>query len=58
MTRPRLTMWKGKFLEEMTKDELIAALRQMGDEASEYQTDSNRRASALGRVEMIKRGEA
>lgn len=49
--------WRGKDIEEMSRDELIAAVRDLGKQFQFYTSPERSRAFALGSVEMLKRGE-
>lgn len=51
-----LTAWRGKQLEEMTREELIAVVRELGGMLREHYTPAAINVRALGRVEMLKRG--
>lgn len=55
---PMIHTWMGVRLEDMTKDELIEAVRHLGRLAGVYHSSRAIHARALGEVEMIKRGEA
>jgi hypothetical protein len=50
-------MWRGKRIEELTRDELIEALHLVASELEQHRTPAAIRAHALGCVEMLKRGE-
>ena len=50
--------WMGRSVYEMSREELIAALTHLADEIRRLQGSAEIRARALGRVEMMKRGEA
>lgn len=47
--------WRGKFLEDTTKEELIDAVKFMGKELQRLHSPCNIEARALGRVEQFKR---
>ena len=45
--------WRGKPVEEMTKEELIVALTWCCDQLADLGSPENTRARALGKVEML-----
>ena len=60
MPRNRVT-WAGptetKFVEDMTREELIEALYEAVEALARYQTPGHSRAIGLGAAEMMRRGE-
>jgi hypothetical protein len=54
---PMLTYWGDKRIEDLTRDELIEALRQTAADLQRLSSSAERRGRALGWVEMIKRGD-
>jgi len=50
-------MFRGKLLEEMTREELIEAVEFLGAAYHTLISGSNPRALALGHIEMMRRGE-
>lgn len=57
MSTPQIMTWRGVRIEELSRDELIAALQYAAGELAFYQKPGMSRALALGKVEMFKRGE-
>ena len=55
---PMIHTWMGVRLEDMSKDELIEAVKHLGKMQDAYYSRRSIHARALGEVEMIKRGEA
>jgi hypothetical protein len=50
--------WRGRPLADMSKDELITVIEELVVQLKAHNSAGAVRASALGRVEMMKRGEA
>lgn len=50
--------WRGKSLDEMSREELVEALLQACNQVMQYQDPIEMRVRALGRVEIIKRGDS
>lgn len=50
-------LWKGKLLEDLSREELLEVARHLIRRNLERFTPENIRARALGQVEMLKRGE-
>ena len=57
LTRENLR-WRGKSLDEMSREELAEALLQSCNQVMQYQDPIEMQARAIGRVEMIKRGDS
>lgn len=57
MEQKMIVMWRDKRLEDMTKDQLVEALREAARLLQFYQAPGWARAMALGTIEMMKRGE-
>ena len=56
MDIPTISTWRGKRIEdECSREELLACIEYLAGKWAEYQQDF--RAVALGKVEMMKRGE-
>lgn len=53
----RASTFYGKPIDGMSKDELFDVIEHLSNELKRYQADGMSRAMALGRVEMMKRGE-
>lgn len=53
---PTIIQFKGKRLEEMSRDELVDAVRCLGRMLDEHMTPQAREARALGEVERMRRG--
>ncbi len=51
-------MWMGESIDNMPKDRLLEIIECLSEEQRERYSPENIRAFALGKVEMIKRGEA
>jgi hypothetical protein len=57
MTEPTVAYWKGKTLEECSREELYECIEKLGRVCKDHYSPLSMRARALGKVEMIKRGE-
>lgn len=51
------SLWFGRPLSTLSREELYAVIRHLSREGQARTTPSAMRAQALGRVEMIRRGE-
>lgn len=54
---PTIEMWAGTPVEELSRDELLVALKHCIGELAMYRTPQAMRTQSLGSVEMLKRGE-
>jgi len=52
---PRVAYWMGRPIDELTKEELIEVIEFLARDLARLQTPVAIQASALGRVEMMKR---
>lgn len=57
MTSDRVVTYRGKYITEMSREELIEAVRELGARLHEHYTPFAITARAYGEVEMMKRGE-
>lgn len=55
--QPQVCYWRGKPLEELTREELIEAVKILGRFFQSETSPEMARAKALGCVEMMRRGE-
>lgn len=53
---PHVIQWRGRRIEDLTRDELIDVCRQMSAMLQSNMTPEAREARALGEVERMKRG--